>query len=266
MASNLAPFAMVPRDLIAQVKPRALQVWCCLCQWSDRDERKTTPSHARIAAEIGASVQVVIRSIDELVSTGRLQRISGKHKGKPNEYRTIVTRLDSRGQPKTVEGSTKNGRPPIKEVNQEALTNPLTPVEVDAENRFAKLCETYPPQKAPRKDKHAQAREVWNRYTRAQQDQAQAAAEVMRLIWNAAPDGRKQMTPQLKKWLEESRYNYHPADVEAHYHVDGLLHEIRQERAARAQHQKFLQEQEEMQAQLKKEREQWQSEQRNKPA
>jgi hypothetical protein len=248
---------MVPRDLIGAVKPRALQVWCCLHQWSDADERKTTPTHARIAGEIGCSVDAVKRAIVELERSGRLQKLSGKNQGKGNEYRLILTRRNVEGRAKMRDRSGENARPHIKEVprsfNQEPPIAPQRGAEVDDSSWFD-FCRLYPKQKPPRKDRFHLARPLWDDLGPEQRAAALVAVEVLAKIHAVAPEERQQMTPQAHKWLREQRWNYNPNDVETHYHVAGLLRELKIEARRKAENEARRKEWAEMEAQARKEK------------
>lgn len=254
MRTNLEPFAIVPRDLIASVPPRALQVWCCLAQWSDASDHYTRPTINRIAGELGISRDAVERGINELVKTGRLVRHSGKAKGQGNEYVLILTRL-KQGSANSRHPYGENAAPTLKGVNQEALTNPPTPkggkVELLAWQEFWKH---YPKQTPPRQDRPEAARAEFERLTHDEQQAATKAAAILATIYAAAPEERKRYTPHAAKWLKEKRWTLPSEVMENHYAVPGLLREARAEAARRAHGERQRQEWAELEQAMKAQR------------
>jgi hypothetical protein len=251
--TNLEPFAIVPRDLIAQIPPRALQVWCCLAQWSDAGDHHTRPTINRIAGELGVSRRAVERAIAQIEKTGRLVRHSGKAAGKGNEYILILTRL-KQGTPNPAHPYGKNGAPNYsKEVNQDLLTNPPTPkggkVELLAWQNFWKH---YPKQTPPRQDRPEAARAQFERLTPEEQQAATEAAAILAQVYEAAPEERKRYTPHAAKWLKEKRWTMPPEAIEQHYAVPGLLRDRRAEAARRAANDRQMQEFRELDQQTRK--------------
>lgn len=251
--TNLEPFAIVPRDLIAQVPPRALQVWCCLAQWSDASDHYTRPTINRIAGELGISRRAVERALNEIEKTGRLVRQSGKAAGKGNEYILILTRL-KHGAPKKAQGYAENGAGYYsKVVNQDLLTNPPTPkggkMELLAWQNF---WSHYPKQTPPRQDRPEAARAEFDRLTPAEQQAATEAAGILAEIYQAAPEDRKRYTPHAAKWLREKRWTMPLEAMEQHYAVPGFTRERKSEAARRAANDRQLQEFRELDQQTRK--------------
>lgn len=242
MRTDLEPFAMVPRDLITTVKPRALQVWCLLAQWSDAEERQTRPTLRRIAGELGISYNAVERALAELEKTGRLLKKSGKEAGRGNEYTLILTKARA---PKMGEASPKNGRPHIKVVKEPLKEEPPNPPKGGGgvNPLWTRFEAAY-----PIRERMAAAEAEFYKLTAAEQAEAAAGAEVLRQIYEAAPAERKRYTVRPHRYLTERRFEAPPAQLEAHYAVPGLFAEARRDQTRRAASEALKREWEEMQA------------------
>lgn len=241
MRTNLEPFAMVPRDLIAAVKPRSLQVWCCLAQWSDAEDRLARPTIGRIASELGISRAAVDRALADLCKTGRLIRESGQQSGKRNEYTLVLSKRKQGGYGKNEVGGNSKTRHPHKGSTKNLLTkNPPTPASggvagVDDDQNFTAFWQFY-----PRHDKQARALGVWLKLTEAEQDAATAAAAHLAQCYEAATDDRRRFTQYAHNWLADRGWEADRRDVEAHYEVVGLIAdpEVEAQRADAKQRQK----------------------------
>lgn len=226
--TNIEPFAMVPRDLIAQVPPRALQVWCCLAQWSDASDHYTRPTINRIAGELGVSRRAIEQALAALEKTGRLVRRSGKAKGQGNEYILILTRLKEGTQKKAYPYAENAAPKNLKVVNQEALTKTPNPQRGnDGLEAWQNFKDNYPKQIPPRQDRWELARAEFERLTPEEQQAALAAARIMATIYAAAAPDRQRYTPHAHKWLKEKRFNIPHEATEKHYNAQGVIQGLR---------------------------------------
>lgn len=256
MRTNLEPFAMVPRDLIAAVSPRALQVWCCLHQWSDGGGGQTFPTIARIAGELDINRRAVERALAELVKSGRLIRDSGKAGGARNAYTLILTK---RGATEKAQGAAKKSQGYAEKVAgnykvvprltyQELPPNPPSGGGGDSKS-WGAFWQLY-----PRKEKPERARSEWDKLAEADQQAAQHGVEILAAVYKAAPPERLRYTRHAYKWLAERGWEESPAAVEAHYNVPGLLADMRREALEKAAREKHRREWQEMQDNARRDR------------
>lgn len=235
---------MVPRDLIAAVPPRALQVWCCLAQWCDAGDQRARPSIARIAGELDVSRDVVERSLRELEASGRLIRQSGKAGGKRNEYTLILTRL---GTAKTGHPYRENAVPTIKVVNQDSLTNTpigprkrgrerIAPAANQPPDGWPEFWSTYPVKTGAER-----ARRAWEQMSKPEREAAQRAAQVLASVFAAASAERRRYTPAAARWLREKRWTDHAESIETRYNAPGAATAAAREASRRAANEAKLQ-------------------------
>ena len=259
MRTNIEPFAMVPRDLIGAVSPRALQVWCCLAQWTDQAERQTRPTINRIAGELGINRRAVERALAELEKNGRLTRHSGKDAGRGNEYTLNMLKREVLGATEKTHRRDKKDAPHIKVVkepfNQEPPKAPTSGGRGD-KSLWPQFAEVYPVL-----ERLGNARRPFEELDQAAQAEALAGAKALRTIYEAAPIDRRRYTPQAARFIREGLYRNSTDTIEAKYNVPGLLAEARADarrREANARRQREWQEHEEN---VKREREEHQAEQ-----
>ncbi len=242
MASNLEPFAMVPRDLVGTVTPRALQVWCCLAQWTDiRDERNLTVSIKRIASEIGCSDTAVKRGLRELEKTGRMQRIGAPKTGRMNEY--FLNFMKRSPSPEQAPGSkmtpppVKNDPGYIKEVKYPLTKSPLSPPQVGGESEASwnTFWEKY-----PRQEKQQSARRAWTKLDETERESALAAVETLAECYDAATPARRKYCLQPHNWLKNKGWTSSASEVEEYFRVSGIYADAKAEanRKALEQHRK----------------------------
>lgn len=237
--TDLEPFAMVPRDLIAAVPPRALQVWCCLAQWTDAGERTTHPTIARIAGELDISRDAVERAMAALVKTGRLVRHSGKRQGRGNEYTLVLTRKHGAAD-SAHRYREKAAGYYSKVVNQEPLNQdaPLPPAKrggaradsgPENDAPWAAFWQQY-----PRREGHDRARRVWQHLTPADQAAAVDGARALAAVYAAAPEQRRRYCLAPARWLAEKRWQDDPEAIETYFHAPGAVTAGAREAARRA--------------------------------
>jgi hypothetical protein len=250
--TNIEPFAMVPRDLIGAVPPRALQVWCCLAQWMDAGEHYTKPRIATIARALGCQRRAIERALAELEKTGRLRRVSGKQTATANEYLLILTRA-AEGYDEKVAHVRQNRRTPKEGSTKTFLTNPPVAPQGGAGadeslDRFAEFMRIY-----PRPEAEPSARREWGKLDPATQARAIQAARVLATVYKAAPDHRRRYTVRPARWLREKRYDLDPAQIELHYDVAGLLAEKRADEKRKRDQAEYLRREAEHEAQVRAE-------------
>ena len=242
MRTNLQPFAMVPDDLIAAVKPRALQVWCSLVQWTEAGERSVQPTITRIAGNLGISRDVVERSLNELEATGRLIRSSGKAAGQRNQYTLILTRLDAEtGCRSSAAGVPQNSGTHIKEVKKLSLRTPLPPQKRGtrrAQNPTAETATDTAPgwrdfwEAYPNKRAQARALGAWAKIDPADHAEAIAGAQLLARLADAASPARRQYIMQAWRWLAEKGWTDDLESLETFFNIPG--HTAAQQAQARA--------------------------------
>lgn len=230
MKSDLEPFAMVPRDLIGNVSPRALEVWAIMAAWYVRDEKVFRPPVNRIARALGTGRRSVERALAELVQHGRLARTSGKKAGRANEYELRFSRREfwpEKGTSNPPQGYGKNDVPTNKVVKTYLNHTPVVPVgdgREDDDSGWRDFWRLY-----PRKDKAERARSAWRRLSPDDRAAALQAVALLAEVYAAAHDRRKPYTMQAHRWLTEKCWTDSPEAMEAHYHVPGLAAERRRE-------------------------------------
>jgi hypothetical protein len=91
MTTNISPFCIVPKDLIGNVSPSALAVWCALHSFADR-AGACWPSQSTLAERCGLSDRQIRRCLKELEATGRLTRV--KTRGGSDRFCLKLTNTD----------------------------------------------------------------------------------------------------------------------------------------------------------------------------
>lgn len=226
--TNLEPFAMVPRDLIAAVPPRALQVWCCLAQWTDAGERTTHPTIGRIAGELDVSRRAVEMALTALEKTGRLVRTSGKHAGRGNEYVLVLTRKHGAQNPP--HWYEKNCAPNYNKVvnTKNPLTNTPLPPASRGGARIAGGAEIYAQWAEwwalyPRREGHGRALAIWKRLAPEDRAAAMDGARALAAVYAAAPDQRRRYCLAPARWLAEARWKDDHEAIETYFHAPGAV-------------------------------------------
>jgi len=262
MRTNIEPFAMVPRDLIGAVSPRALQVWCCLAQWTDASERQTRPTINRIAGELGINRRAVERALAELEKDGRLARTSGKQAGRGNEYSLNMSKRECWGATEQTQRRDRKDAPYIKVVkepsNQEPPKAPTSGGRGD-KSLWPKFREVYPVL-----ERLDNARRLFDEKPEAEQAEILAGAQALRTIYDAAPIDRRRYTPQAARFIREGLYRNSTDTIEAKYNVPGLLSEARADARRREASERHRREWAEHEAQVRREREEHQAKQARK--
>lgn len=235
MKSDLEPFAMVPRDLIGNVSPRALEVWAVMAAWYVRDEKVFKPPVARIARALGCGRRTIEQALSELAKTGRLSRKSGKTQGRANEYELRFSRREfweKQGAQPATQGCAEDCAPTNKVVKTFLKHTPIVPAgdaRAELDSGWAEFWALY-----PRKDKAHQARQAWARLSPEEKTAAMQAVRFLAEVYKAAGDHRRRYTVQAHKWLAQRRWTDDAEATENHYHVAGLSKEAAAEARRRA--------------------------------